>query len=47
VVGRHRTGNRVAHHLGSVVRAVVRESRCAVLVVDPVDAMWVAEDARA
>ena len=46
VVGRHRTGNRVAHHLGSVVRAVVRESRCAVLVVDPVDAAWIAEDTR-
>ncbi|GAA1148180.1 universal stress protein [Nocardioides aquiterrae] len=46
VVGRHRTGNRVSHHLGSVVRAVVRESRSAVLVVDPVDAMWVAEDSR-
>ncbi|HEU5036591.1 MAG TPA: universal stress protein [Nocardioides sp.] len=47
VVGRHRTGHRVAtHHLGSVVRAVVRESRSAVLVVDPVDAAWVAEDAR-
>jgi nucleotide-binding universal stress UspA family protein len=47
VVGRHRTGNRVSHHLGSVVRAVVRESRSAVLVADPVDGMWVAEDSRA
>lgn len=46
VVGRHRTGQRVAHHLGSVVRAVLRESRCAVLVVDPVDPAWVAEDTR-
>lgn len=47
VVGRHRAGQRVAHHLGSIVRAVLRESRCAVLVVDPVDSVWVAEDPRA
>ena len=36
VVGRHRVGPRVSRHLGSVGRAVLRESACPVLVADPV-----------
>ena len=35
VVGRHRVGRRVTRHLGSVGRALLRESACPVLVVDP------------
>ncbi|WP_459976165.1 universal stress protein, partial [Nocardioides pyridinolyticus] len=35
VVGRHRTSLPVAH-LGSIGRAVLRESRCPVMIVDPV-----------
>lgn len=37
VVGRHHTSHRLGRHLGSIVRAVLRESRCPVLVVDPAD----------
>ena len=46
VLGRHRSGRRVSEHLGSVVRTVLHYTRCPVLVVDPVDPMWVVEDAR-
>lgn len=35
VLGRHRPAHRVGPHLGSVVRAVLRETACPVLVVDP------------
>lgn len=44
VVGRHRTSRRTGRHLGSIGRAVLREARCPVMVVDPVDRAWVAED---
>ncbi|MBZ5736950.1 universal stress protein [Nocardioides mangrovi] len=46
VLGRHWTGRRVSHHLGSVVRTVLRFSRCPVLVTDPIDPLWATEAAR-
>ncbi|GEP38364.1 universal stress protein [Nocardioides psychrotolerans] len=39
VVGRHRSRIPLGRHLGSTTRAVLREARCPVMVVDPVPAV--------
>ena len=45
VVGRHRSRIPLGRHLGSTTRAVLRDSRCPVMVVDPVPARAAAQRA--